>query len=121
MKVVRHVQPRDRLLHIETEGGIVNIRTGLTDRYDRAVTSVEVLPDRGDEWTLDGYHNNRLIEGVVPVGRLATFHTDDAESLIGRPLTDQEYRSLVKTLEHSEMAEVFSECVFAVCTDGEDV
>lgn len=69
MKSVRHVGPRDNLLHIETEGGIVNIRVGLTDRQGRKVTSVEILPDRlvGDTWTLDGHFNNRLIEGEFEI------------------------------------------------------
>lgn len=34
-----------KLKHIEVEGAIVNIRTGLKDRQGRKVTSVEILPD----------------------------------------------------------------------------
>jgi len=51
-------------LHIETEGGIVNIRVGLQDREGRKVTSIEILPDKycGEEWELSGVHNNRLIK-----------------------------------------------------------
>lgn len=70
MKTVHHYETaRDKLLHIETEGCIVNIRIGLTDREGRTVTSVEILPDdkrrggdgRGRIWELDGARNNRLI------------------------------------------------------------
>lgn len=63
MKTVRHLNARDNLLHIETDGCIVNIRTGLHDREGRPVTSVEILADTyvGEEWTLDGYVNNRVI------------------------------------------------------------
>lgn len=54
------------LLHIETDGAIINIRVGLTDAYGQQVTSVEILPDRylepGGFWDLDGYTNNRLIQ-----------------------------------------------------------
>lgn len=56
-----------RLLHVETDGCIVNIRTGLRDDKDRRVTSIEVLPDQyvGEEWHLDGYANSRVIEGLA--------------------------------------------------------
>lgn len=57
MKTVVHTLPcRKRLLHIEAEGCIVNIRVGLTDADGRPVTSVEVLADQysGDRWSLDG-------------------------------------------------------------------
>lgn len=66
MKTVRHINPRDNVLHVETEGCIVNIRTGLHDRDGRAVTSVEILADNyvGEEWHLDGYVNNRVIQGA---------------------------------------------------------
>jgi len=50
----------DNLLHIETEGGIVNIRVGLSNAEGKKVTSVEILPD--SEYKLDGYINNRIIE-----------------------------------------------------------
>jgi len=47
MKTVHHFKTaRDRLLHIETEGAIINIRGGLMEvgTY-RNVTSIEILPD----------------------------------------------------------------------------
>ena len=54
------------LLHIETEGGIVNIQVGLTDTEGHPVTSVRIIPDdetRGGDgdglyWKQDG---SRLI------------------------------------------------------------
>lgn len=64
MKTVVHsANARDKLLHVETDGCIVNIRVGLTDSEGRSVTSVEILPDgyAGEEWTLDGTVNNRVI------------------------------------------------------------
>lgn len=45
----------DNVLHIETEGAIVNIYVGLHDGEGREVTTIEVLPDnadRGGEWSL---------------------------------------------------------------------
>ena len=54
-----------KLKHIEVEGGIVNIREGLTDIKGRKVTSVEIIPDKfaGErEWILSGVGNNRLIQ-----------------------------------------------------------
>ena len=52
--------------HIEIEGGIVNIRTGLRDRYGRKVSHVEILVDdhyAGEsKWKLLGCANNRFIK-----------------------------------------------------------
>jgi len=67
MKRISHFNTaRDKTLHIETEGAIVNIRVGLQDFEGHEVTSVEILPDNhcaGDpKWTLDGSINNRLIK-----------------------------------------------------------
>lgn len=65
METVRHNSKKDPVLHIETEGAIVNIRTGLGDSEGRKVTAVEVLADdasRGGNWHLDGSVNTRLIQ-----------------------------------------------------------
>ncbi len=48
------------VLHIETTGGIVNIRTGLHDDQARAVVHVELLAN--PEAVLDGSVNNRFIQ-----------------------------------------------------------
>lgn len=43
----------DNVLHIETDGAIVNVYVGLHDEDGHDVTTVEVLPDdasRGGEW-----------------------------------------------------------------------
>lgn len=70
MKRVQHYgTAREKLLHIETDGAVVNIRVGLQDREGREVTSIEILPDdesrggdgEGRVWDLDGPHNIRLI------------------------------------------------------------
>jgi len=46
MKTVRHYRTaKDKLLHIETEGAVINIRVGLRNRDGHNVTHVEVLPD----------------------------------------------------------------------------
>lgn len=68
-RIVHMASARDKLLHIETEGAVVNIRVGLSDREGRAVTSVEIIPDdetrspdhEGRYWHLDGHLNNRLV------------------------------------------------------------
>lgn len=55
-----------KLKHIETEGCIVNIRTGLEDMKGRKVTSIEILPDdhfSGERiWRLIGSVNNRVVQ-----------------------------------------------------------
>jgi len=54
-----------KLKHIEVEGCIVNIRTGLTDTRGRKVTHVEILPDNyaGEpKWKVSGNRNNRVIQ-----------------------------------------------------------
>ncbi len=47
MKTIHHFKTaRDKLLHIETEGAIVNIRVGLQESGTyREVTHIEILPD----------------------------------------------------------------------------
>lgn len=51
------------LLHIETEGCIINIRVNLHDTEGREVTSISIKQDeyRQEEWDLDGTINNRVI------------------------------------------------------------
>jgi len=55
-----------KLKHIEVEGCIVNITTGLSDRKGRKVTSIEILPDdhyTGEQiWRLRGSINNRVVQ-----------------------------------------------------------
>lgn len=51
---------KDKLLHIEAEGCIVNIRVGLHNQDGQEVTSIEILHDEG--WLLDGFVNNRIIQ-----------------------------------------------------------
>jgi len=65
MKRIRHMgSARDKLLHIETEGCIVNIQVGLSDRDGNPVTIVSIIPDEyiGESWTLKGQGHNRLIK-----------------------------------------------------------
>ena len=63
MKTVHHFNTaRDKLLHIETEGCIVNIRVGLSNTQGQEVTSIEILPDNSDGWKFDGTANNRIIK-----------------------------------------------------------
>lgn len=69
MKTISHHinkrNPDNNLLHIETEGCIVNIRIGLTNSEGKNVTSVEILPDqieKNDYWDLVGTINNRIIK-----------------------------------------------------------
>lgn len=56
----------NKLKHIEVEGCIINIRTGLIDRLGRRVTSIEILPDdhfSGEKiWRLYGSVNNRVVQ-----------------------------------------------------------
>lgn len=78
--------------------------------------------DALDEWlSRDGFQPDdwRSDDEKQGVRNLARFTTADAETVIGRPLTQSEERRLVKTLDHSSMGEVFTECV-AICTDKEN-
>ena len=49
------------ILHIEAEGAIVNVREGLHDLDGKKVTSIEILPDTGEGWVIDGHINARVI------------------------------------------------------------
>ena len=51
---------------------------------------------------------------------LAHFTEEDAATLLGRPITDEEYRRLVKSLPHSTMGEAFTEVVHSVCGYPDD-
>lgn len=55
------------LLHIETDGCIVNIQVGLRDADGRRVTSVRVSPDNyaepGGKWVVDGSRVVQLLPG----------------------------------------------------------
>lgn len=44
----------DNLLHIETDGAIINIRVGLTDLDNNPITRVDVIPD-GDQFESPGW------------------------------------------------------------------
>lgn len=51
--------------HVEVDGAIVNIHTGLKDRFGRKVTAVEIIPDEHNErkWkVIPGKHNTRIIQ-----------------------------------------------------------
>ncbi|HEY1972692.1 MAG TPA: hypothetical protein VGH89_32420 [Pseudonocardia sp.] len=59
MRVVEHLEPgTHKLLHIETEGCVVNVTIGLHDLSGGRFTSVEVIPsepdDEGAVWALSG-------------------------------------------------------------------
>jgi hypothetical protein len=62
-RITMSSRARDKHLHIEVPGGIINIRIGLADIAGRPVTSVSVLADgdryAGDpEWWVDGEAGN---------------------------------------------------------------
>lgn len=76
MKRINHFRTaHDKLLHILTEGAIINITVGLTDSKGRAVTSVEIIPDNG--WIVDG---SRIIQERMAGTALA--QADDAIAAI---------------------------------------
>ncbi len=52
----------DNLLHIETEGCIVNIRIDLHNADSCPVTSIEILPDKDEGWVTTGDINNRVYQ-----------------------------------------------------------
>lgn len=59
------------LLHIETEGAIVNIRVGLHNPEGQEVTSIQIQPDdtgAGENWTMpdeNGEHMKGLNVQVI--------------------------------------------------------
>ena len=55
---------KGNLKHIEVEGCIINITTGLKDKYNRKVTIININPDGkiyGDNWKLYGTTNNKVV------------------------------------------------------------
>ncbi len=64
-KRISFMGKNQKLLHIETPLGIVNIRINLHDLKGRPVNSIEVIPSntQGDpKIKLSGYGNTRLIQ-----------------------------------------------------------
>lgn len=89
MKRISFYAKRNRsgnLLHIETDGCIVNIRVGLHDVEGREVTSVQVIPDQTTDatWVRDGARVIRLHEGEDG-SALTDAHPAPGESLPGTP------------------------------------
>lgn len=105
------------LLHVETDGCVVNIRVGLSDDQGRKVTRVDVLPDddtRGGDglghlWCQDGPRVIRMnpgetageVRGTDPAAmsiagavRWATQSRDRLAWLLERGLTECDARSL---------------------------
>ena len=63
MKRINHYNTaRDKLLHIETEGGIINITTGLHNTEGQEVVSISFVVTAHEGWVLDGYANTRFIK-----------------------------------------------------------
>ena len=55
---------KGQMLHVETPNGIINIRTGLTDRLQRPVDSIQVVPANymgENKVKLIGPNNTRLV------------------------------------------------------------
>jgi hypothetical protein len=59
MKTITHFNTaRDKLLHIETEGCIINVRVGLQEYGTyRNVIAIEVLPNITENWNIDDTKN----------------------------------------------------------------
>jgi len=55
MKTIHHFKTaKDKLLHIETEGAIINIMVDLQEAGTyRNITAIEVLPYTSENWTID--------------------------------------------------------------------
>lgn len=64
MKIIHHYNTaRDKLLHIETEMAIVNIRVGLSNDKGQEICFIEILPGQyaGEKIKFEGSINNRLV------------------------------------------------------------
>ena len=60
----------DNLLHIETEGAVINIRVNLHDTEGREVNHVEILPDNtttDGNWYIVGENGERVKCLSVPI------------------------------------------------------
>lgn len=126
----------DNLLHIETDGCVVNIRVGLTDFDGRRVTSVSISPEdesrggdgQGSIWTVAEDSNafvTRVIRHepgdpptVTEAPRVARtvyrLTAADLDAHAGRELTDEELEVLARALGNSSIPDAVSEVVFAV-------
>lgn len=56
-------------------------------------------------------------EGDEMSRNLIQFTEEDAENVLGRPITEDEYRRLVKALPFSSMPDAFVDVVSSVCED----
>lgn len=100
------------LLHIETDGCLVNIHVGLTDRDGHQVTSVRISPDdvsRGGDgagriWVQDGSRIVRLHEGETALAKPNGDNT--ALDRIARSLRDRKLhgRYLAEAIEDAVRA-----------------
>ena len=69
MKRINHFKTsHDKVLHIDSEGCVINITVGLHDIYGNPVTSIQVSPDKEEGWLLDGYSNTRVYKGGTSAG-----------------------------------------------------
>ena len=57
-----HVSKKTRVVHVETELGIVNIWVGLNDRFGRRVNTIEIIGNRCRGDLIVKVLGNRLIE-----------------------------------------------------------
>lgn len=69
MKRVSHYNTaKDKLLHIETDGCVINIQIGLHNSEEEEVISISIYPTTHEGWRLEGICNNRIIktkEGII--------------------------------------------------------
>ena len=64
-RLMKTVQHKDGILHIETDYCIVNVHAGLTNRKGQGVTAIEILPDNyaGEQKCIvRGSRNVRVIQ-----------------------------------------------------------
>lgn len=61
--IARTIQTRDGdVIHVETALGIVNIRTGLHDRFGRRVEAVSMIPNEYEGEPVVRIVGNRFVE-----------------------------------------------------------
>ena len=105
------------LLHIETDGAVINVHVGLHDGQGRQVTRVSVLPDddsRGGDgegriWVRDGDRVVRLHEGEtgLPASQssepVCTVTREQIAEIMEREPTESELARIAKALPHSSV------------------
>jgi hypothetical protein len=101
VKTITHTTPsRDRVLHIETDGAIVNIEVGLSDARGNRVTRVDVMADRTPD--ADGYMWDHVDSRIVRRAEPGTDATPHGGMLLALSAAEADYLARAVDLGRSD-------------------